>query len=119
MLGFVILLGFHLLGLLLKFLLHIPLPANVIGLILFIASLFCGWVKLNWVENSAQFLLEHLMLFFVPYIVGTIVFWPLIRSEAAAIITGMVISTLVVMLVTGWTTKWLGSRRDEGEGQRR
>jgi holin-like protein len=119
MLGFAILLGFHLLGLLLQFLLHIPLPANVIGLMLFVASLLLGWVKLDWVESSAQFLLKHLMLFFVPYIVGTIVFWPLIRSEAAAIVTGLVVSTLVVMLVTGWTTKWLGGQRGEEEGERR
>jgi holin-like protein len=100
-------------------LLRIPLPASVIGLMLFVISLLFGWVKLDWVEQSAQFLLKHLMLFFVPYIVGTVVFWPLIRSEAAAIVTGLIVSTLVVMLVTGWTTRWLGGRRDEGEGERR
>ncbi|MDT2193319.1 CidA/LrgA family protein [Paenibacillus larvae] len=42
--------------------LHVPLPANVIGLILFTGSLYTGLINLEWVESAAQFLTKHMML---------------------------------------------------------
>lgn len=106
--GMAILLGFHLLGTLLKMWLHIPLPSNVIGLILFTSALFLGWIKLSWVEAEAQFLLDHMMVFFAPFIVGTIVFWPMIKAHALSIVASLVVSSFVVLLVTGWVTRLLG-----------
>ncbi|WP_317617263.1 CidA/LrgA family protein [Paenibacillus elgii] len=53
--GFAILLGFYLLGTILQLGLKLPLPANVIGLILFTASLFLKWVKVEWVEEAGGF----------------------------------------------------------------
>ncbi|WP_306611405.1 CidA/LrgA family protein [Paenibacillus sp. GD4] len=67
--GFAILLGYYLLGTWLQGALQLPLPANVIGLLLFTLSLFAGIVKLEWVEQSAQFLIQHMLLFFTPFVV--------------------------------------------------
>lgn len=103
MLGFAILLGFHLVGTGLHALLHLPLPGNVIGLILFLISLGFGWVKLEWVEQSAQFLLDHMLLFFIPYVVGVIAFLPVLESHGWSIAAGIVGSTLLVLWVTGFT----------------
>lgn len=64
--GLSILLGFTLLGYLIRSVLDIPVAGNVIGLILLVISLFAGWVKLEWVEDTAQFLLRHMMIFFLP-----------------------------------------------------
>ena len=50
--GFAIIAGFYLAGLLLKEALGIPLPGNVIGLLLFAAALFLGVVKLERVERA-------------------------------------------------------------------
>lgn len=105
MLGIGILLGFHLLGLVLQQLLSIPLPANVLGLILFVISLFAGWIKLEWVEAPASFLLRHMMLFFIPIIVASQLFFPLMREQWLTIGVSWLVSTLVALLVTGWTTK--------------
>src|SRR4051812_26303962 len=101
MTGFAILLGFNLLGLLLQRL-GVPLPGNVIGLVLFVASLFTGLVKLRWVEPAADLLLRNMLLFFAPVIVGAIAFAPAMRAEWPAVVLGIVGSTLVAMLVTGW-----------------
>lgn len=108
--GLAILLCFHFAGLLARSLLHVPLPANVIGLLLFIAALFAGWVKLEWVEESAQFLLRHMMLFFAPFIVGTIVFFPVIGGNALGIGLSLVVGTLIVLLVTGKVTTALARK---------
>lgn len=113
MLGMTILLGFDIIGIILHDALHVPLPANVLGLILFTASLFLKWIKLEWVEESAQFLLGHLMLFFTPVIIGIIVFLPYIGHHLFSIVVSLVATTFTVMLVTGWVTSWMTKEEDK------
>ena len=110
--GLAILLGFEFMGYVFHQFLRIPLPANVIGLILLVIALFQGWVKLEWIEQSAQFLLKHMMVFFAPTIVGVIVFFSRIGEEWVAITLSLVGSTFLVLLITGWTTSWLANRRE-------
>jgi holin-like protein len=110
--GLGILLGFNFLGLFLQQWAHVPLPGNVIGLVLFTACLFAGIVKLEWVEQSAGFLLRHMLLFFAPVVVGVIEFRGLLRTQWLPITSGIVGSFLVVLLITGWTAKGL-MRSDE------
>lgn len=102
--GLAILLGFHLLGMALVSWLDIPLPPNVAGLILFLLSLWLRIIRLEWVESTAQFLLRHMMLFFIPYIVGTIAFWPMIEKYGLAIVVSLATSSLVALAITGWVT---------------
>jgi holin-like protein len=104
--GLAILLAFNLLGVALHAV-GVPLPGNVLGLILFTLCLFLGVVKLTWVEESAEFLLRHMLLFFAPVIVGVIVYRERIAAEWPAMTAGMVGSLLVVLLVTGWVATWL------------
>jgi holin-like protein len=111
MLGLGILLAFHFLGLLIQTSTSLPIPANVIGLILFTACLFLKIIKLEWVETSAQFLLRHMLLFFVPFVVGTMVYFPLIRQSFVSIVFGLIFSSLISLLVTGVLTQWLEKRR--------
>jgi holin-like protein len=108
MTGFSIILGFNLLGLALEKGLGIPVPGNVLGLILFTAALFLRIVKLEWVEQSAAFLLKHMMLFFAPYIVGTMAFFSVLQQHGLTIIVSLVGSTLIVMVVTGGIVSWVG-----------
>src|ERR1700686_797252 len=82
--------------------LGIPMPGAVIGLILFTASLFLGWIKLEWVESTATFLLKHMLLFFVPMTVLTMRLAPLIRANWAALSVSIAVSTLAVLLTTGF-----------------
>jgi len=112
--GFAIIAGFYLAGLLLKEALGIPLPGNVIGLLLFAAALFAGVVKLERVERAADFLTRHMMLFFVPVVVGTMSFFPLIGKEWPAFVGGLAGSALISLLAAGWIVKGLGK-----EGKRR
>lgn len=100
--GLAILLGFNLLGVLLHAA-GIPLPGNVIGLVLFAGCLFLGVVKLAWVEEAARVLLRHMLLFFAPAIVAAVPQVVQLRSQWAVAAAGLVGSLLIVLLVTGWT----------------
>jgi holin-like protein len=117
MLGMAILLGFNLLGMEVKNLIQVPLPANVIGLILFTASLYTGLIKLEWVEASAQFLTKHMMLFFIPFLVGTMTFLPFIGAHLFSMVFTLFVSTLTVLAVTGWITELLSKEAAEGVKQ--
>ncbi|WP_010494136.1 CidA/LrgA family protein [Paenibacillus elgii] len=117
--GFAILLGFYLLGTILQLGLKLPLPANVIGLILFTASLFLKWVKVEWVEEAGGFLIKHMLLLFAPIVVGTMVFFSWIGEQAVTILVSLFASTFGVLLVTGWTAKLFSGGRTRKEGDRR
>ncbi|UUZ79264.1 CidA/LrgA family protein [Paenibacillus sp. P26] len=110
MIGFAVLLLYYFIGLALQTVFQLPLPANVIGLILFTLSLFLRIIKVEWVEEASAFLVRHMMLFFAPFVVGTMVFFQLIGSQAVTILVSLFASTFGVLLFSGWTVKLLGRR---------
>lgn len=120
MLGLAILLAFQGLGLLIHQYGGVPLPGNVIGLMLLAAALFSGLVKLEWIERTASLLLRHMLLFFAPTIVGTIAFARLLGQEWLPLVAALVFSTAAVMLVTGKVAEALepqpASRSEVGAG---
>ena len=108
--GLAILLLLQFIGELISRGLDIPIPGNVIGMGLLLIALQRGVVKTAWVQEAAELLLSHLALFFVPAGVGVMVYFDLIRKEWLAIVIAMVVSTFVVMAVTGWVEAALEKR---------
>jgi holin-like protein len=104
--GFVILVAFQFVGAVIHAL-GLPMPGAVVGLILFTASLFLGWIKLEWVESTTSLLLKHMLLFFVPMTVLTMRLAPVIKANWAALSVSVVVSTLAVMLTTGLVADFL------------
>ncbi len=88
------------------------MPGAVIGLILFAACLFLGWIKLEWVEESSSFLLKHMLLFFVPMTVMTMRLALVLRANWAALTVSILVSTLAVMATTGLVADLLLRRKD-------
>ncbi|NQX62661.1 CidA/LrgA family protein [Paenibacillus qinlingensis] len=113
MLGLAILLAFNFIGIWLQTSFHIPLPGNVIGLILFTIALFAKLVKLEWVETTANWFTGHMMLFFLPFVVGTMAFFPLIGRNWLSISVGVMGSSVAVLLVTGFITSKMTNREDQ------
>ncbi|MBD0379363.1 CidA/LrgA family protein [Paenibacillus sedimenti] len=113
MLGFAILLAFNFIGYGIQISLNVPLPGNIIGLILFTAALFAGLIKLEWVEGAASFLTKHMMLFFLPFTVGVIAFTPMLGANWLSICSGIALGTLAVLIVTGWVSSMLNKEAPE------
>jgi holin-like protein len=110
--GLSILLLFQLAGTVLERAAHLPLPGNVIGLILLLGALLAGWVKLEWVEDTAARLLKHMMLFFAPLIVAAVALLPLFGREWAAVAASLFLGTAATIVVTALTAKlWPGAER--------
>ncbi|WP_229106254.1 CidA/LrgA family protein [Paenibacillus sp. 1001270B_150601_E10] len=103
--GFAILIGFNFAGVWVHNAFHIPLPGNVLGLVLFLAALGLKIVRLEWVETAAELLLKHMLLFFIPYVVGIMAFFPVLGAHWVSIFAGIIGSTLAVLYVTGLVAK--------------
>ena len=110
--GFVLLLLFQFVGEGISALFDLPMPGNVIGMALLLFAMACGWVKLEWLQEAADLLLRYMSLFFVPAGVGVMLYFDLIGREWLPIIAGTIISTFVVMAVTGWVVKLLDKHEE-------
>ncbi|KIH76754.1 holin-like protein [Geoalkalibacter ferrihydriticus] len=109
--GMAILLIMQFLGEMISRGLRIPIPGNVIGMGLLLGALWLGWIKVQWLQDATELLLSHLALFFVPAGVGVMVYFDLIAAEWLPIVVAMVVSTFVVMAVTGRVAMALERKR--------
>lgn len=112
--GFMVLLLFELLGEVLVLLLNLPTPGPVVGMLLLLMTLlFLGKIPED-LDKTANTLLSHLSLLFVPAGVGVMVHFQRIRSEWLAILIALLASTVVTLVVTAWTMQvssyWLARR---------
>lgn len=108
--GFAILLLLQFAGELISRGTGLPIPGSVLGMGLLLVVLVLGWIEAEWLQEAAELLLSHLALFFIPAGVGVMVYLDLLRREWLAIVVALVVSTFVVMAVTGWTERWLEQR---------
>ena len=67
---FAIILAVCLLGEGLKALLPLPIPASIYGLVLMLVFLMTGLLRLDQVENAADFLIQIMSPMFIPAAVG-------------------------------------------------
>lgn len=88
------------------------IPGSVIGLVLMFTLLTTGILKANWIEKGARFMINHLVLFFIPATVGVLNYYDLFKGKGILLIVITVVSTLFVMLSSGVTSQMLAKERD-------
>ena len=101
-LQFGVLFAFLVVGELLVRFTGIPVPSSIIGMVLLCASIKLGIVKLEWVEKLSDFLVHNLGFFFVPSGIGLMNCLGLIADQWVPIVCATVISTVIIIVVTGW-----------------
>ena len=97
-----ILFGCLALGELIVYLTGIKLPSSIIGMLLLTLFLKLGWIKLHWVQGLYDFLVANLGFFFVQPGVALMLYFDVIAAEFWPIVTATIISTALVLVVTGW-----------------
>lgn len=111
MLGVFYILLFWLIGNALSYLTGGYVSGNIIGMILLFGALCLRWVKADTVRPAAKFLLGIMALFFVPYGVGLMDSYTIILDNLWAIVVAGAVSTIIVLLVTGYTYQSLNGRK--------
>ena len=98
------------LGELIVYLTGIHFPSSMIGMILLTLFLHLGWIKLHWVKAFSDMLISHLGLFFVPPSVAILAYFDLIAKNFWSISVAIVVSTIIVMVVTGHVYQFIRKR---------
>ena len=98
---FTIIAAVSLLGEVLKACLPLPVPASVWGLILMLGALCSGFLKVEQVREAAEFLIEIMPVMFIPAGVGLLNAWDALRPVWIPVIVITIVTTVLVMGVTG------------------
>ncbi|EIZ0769915.1 CidA/LrgA family protein [Salmonella enterica] len=82
--------------------LHLPLPTNLVGMVLMLALIVCRIIPLSWVRAGARWLLAEMLLFFIPAVVAVVNYAHLLLADGWRIFSVIAISTLMVLGATAW-----------------
>jgi holin-like protein len=116
--AFAILLVFQCCGEGVVFLLGLPIPGPVAGMLLLLTALLI-WPRLQkLVEDAANELLRHLSLLFLPAGVGIVVAAKSGSGHWLAILAALAVSTLLTLAVTGLVLNALSRKSDMRDGDR-
>jgi holin-like protein len=108
-----LILAFQLVGEILSRALDLPLPGPVVGLCLLVAACILRPSLAARLRPTAQGLLSHLSLFFVPAGVGVVAHWPVLRDHGIGLALAIMGSTLLAIaagaLTFQWVARWTGA----------
>lgn len=88
------------LGELIVYVIDIPVPGNILGMILIFAALKLKLIKLETVKPASDKLIQYLMLFFVPFGVGLLAYFDFIKAHWIVLVVAAGVSTLITLFVT-------------------
>ena len=110
---FAVILGVCLLGEGLRWLLPLPIPASIYGLALMLLLLVSRLVKLEQVENAADFLIQIMTPMFIPAAVGLMDQFQSLRVILLPFLVINLVGLVVTFAVTGGVTQFF-LRREKG-----
>ncbi len=102
---FGIILAVTFLGEVLKYLIPLPIPASIYGLILMLGALKTKRIRLESVQKTGKFMIEIMPMMFIPAAVGLLDSWTALKSIFIPVIVITILSTIAVMAVTGSVTQ--------------
>jgi putative effector of murein hydrolase LrgA (UPF0299 family) len=89
---------------------HLPVPGPVIGMGLLFTGLVLRGDAPEKLEATANGLLSHLSLLFVPAGVGIMLYLDLIMVQWLPILAALLISTALTVGITAWLMQSLGKK---------
>lgn len=85
--------------------LGLPVPGSVVGLAVLLVLLFTGGIAPRWVKAGAEWLLAHMLLFFIPAAVAVVQYGGLFKADGWRLALVMVTGTLTVMVAVALTVE--------------
>lgn len=114
---FGIILTFAFIGEVLNVILPLPIPASIYGIVLLFMSLCLKIVPLEAVKDTGKFLVEIMPVMFIPAATGLLNSWDIIKPSLTSYAIITLISTIVVMGVTGRITQAILGFASKKEGK--
>ena len=113
-----IILIFSFIGEILHSLIPIQVPASIYGLVLLFIALLTGIIQLPQVKEAAKYLIEIMPLMFIPAGVGLLESWGDLKSILIPVLILLVVSTILVMGVSGKVTQGMIQRSKRKEAKK-
>lgn len=102
---FTIILAVSFAGEILNYIIPLPIPASIYGLVIMFVCLRFKVIKLGDVKETSGFLIDIMPLMFIPAAVGLITSWNILKTDLIAYIVITVVTTFAVMVVSGRVTQ--------------
>ena len=105
---------FSFLGEVCRYLIPLPVPASIYGMVLMFTALSLKVVKLEQVKDAGGFMTSILPVLFVAPLVSLMDCWPLLRENLLPLAVITVVTTVTTFAAAGFVTRWMmgGKKHD-------
>ena len=110
---FCIILTISFIGELLGYIIPMPIPASIYGIILLFLGLMTGIIPLDSVKETGKFLVDIMPVMFIPPAVKLLDSWGILRSSIIQYMIIVVSTTVCVMGVAGRVTQHIVRKEEE------
>lgn len=100
----------------LSYLLPLPIPASIYGMIILFICLMTGWIRLDQVENVGEWLIAVMPAMFVVPGAGFITSWSSLQPHLLSWTVIITVTTILVMAVAGFIAQYLQTRQNAKTG---
>ena len=107
-----LLFGVCLLGQAISVFLPISFPGSVLSMIILFLLLFFRVIKVDHIQQKADFLLKNMSFFFIPAGIGILSSFDLIRSSILPLITVIIVTTVLTFGATALTVQGVIALQD-------
>lgn len=105
--AFLALIGLQFAGEILSALSGLPIPGTLFGMVLLLVWLIARQRVAPAMLQASQRLLQHLMLLFIPFVVGIVAQIDYIKSQWLPFVAACVLGAVISMIVTAWTFRYM------------
>ncbi len=91
-----------------------PIPTSIYGIVVLFLLLETKILPLEKVKDAGKFLIETMPVMFIPAAVGLMDSWGVIKSSLVAYAITTVVSTVIVMGVSGLVTQAVIRKKGRG-----
>ncbi|MGL5867651.1 CidA/LrgA family protein [Clostridium chrysemydis] len=105
-----IIFGIYLIGEFLVQITNIPVPGNIVGLLLLLICLCTKIIKPSQIETISNFFLEHLAFFFLPAGVGLMNSFGVIKANIVQILIVCIATTAITIAATGRIVQFVANK---------
>lgn len=115
---FMVIIGITFVGELLKYMLPLPIPASIYGMVIMFIGLMTGAIKLDAVKDVGKFLIEIMPIMFIPAGVGLMSSWSVLKPLLLPVSIITVVTIVTVMGAAGRSSQWV-IRKDREHAENR
>ena len=112
----IIIFGIYLIGDLISKFLKLPIPGNILGMIILLILLCTKVIKIEQIETISNFILDHLAFFFIPAGVGLMSSIGIIKDTWIKLIIVCIVTTIIVIGSTGTIVQFVSRKISKSKG---